>query len=71
MRNINNEIQMKYTQLQVIHTHACELLIQDKLEEMKYWVSIWEDLVAEVETLILIRDTTRVVQITIQDIYLN
>jgi hypothetical protein len=71
MRNINNEIQMKYTQLQVIHTHACELLIQDKLEEMKYWVSIWEDLVAEVETLILIRDTTRVVQISIQDMYLN
>jgi len=71
MRNINNEIQMKYTQLQVIHTYACELLIQDKLEEMKYWVSIWEDLVAEVETLILIRDTTRVVQITIQDVYLN
>ena len=71
MRNINNEIQMKYTQLQVIHTHACELLIQDQLEEMKYWVSIWEDLVAEVETLILIRDTTRVVQISIQDVYLN
>ena len=71
MRNINNEIQMKYTQLQVIHTHACELLIQDKFDEMKYWVSIWEDLVAEVETLILIRDTTMVVQITIQDVYLN
>lgn len=71
MRNINNEIQMKYTQLQVIHTHACELLIQDKLDEVEYWVSIWEDLVAEVETLILIRDTTRVVQISIQDVYLN
>jgi hypothetical protein len=71
MKNINDEIQMKYTQLQVIHTHACELLIQDKFDEMKYWVSIWEDLVAEVETLILIRDTTMVVQISIVPFCLN
>ena len=65
MRNINNEIQMKYIQLISIHSHACDLLEQDKLEEMKYWVSIWENLVAEVETLILIRDTTSIVQISV------
>lgn len=65
MKNINNEIQMKYSQLKAIHVHACELLEQDKTDELKYWVSVWEDLVAEVETLILIRDTTSIVQISI------
>jgi hypothetical protein len=65
MKNINNEIQTKYTQLKVIHAHACNLLEKNELEEVKYWVSLWENLVAEVETLILIRDTTNIVQISI------
>lgn len=65
MKNINNEITTKYSQLKAIHAHACELLEQDKTDEVKYWVSIWEDLVAEVEALILIRDTTSIVQISI------
>lgn len=65
MKNINNEITTKFSQLTAIHTHACKLLEQDKTDEVKYWVSIWEDLVAEVEALILIRDTTSIVQISI------
>ena len=65
MDNINHEIELRYTQLKVIHAHACELLEKNELEEVKYWVSLWEDLVAEIETLILIRDTTKVVQISI------
>jgi hypothetical protein len=71
MRNINNEIEMKYSQMASIHVYASELLAKDELEEAKIWIAMWEDILHDIEVLTLIKRNTSVVEIMIEDIYLN
>ena len=71
MRNINNEIEMKYTQMAAIHIFASDLLSGNKLEQTKQWIEMWENILHEIEVLTLIKRNTSVVEIMIEDIYLN
>lgn len=71
MRNINNEIEMKYTQMAAIHIMASELLSENKIEQANQWIAMWEDILHDIEVLTLIKRNTSVVEIMIEDIYLN
>jgi hypothetical protein len=71
MRNINNEIEMKYSQMAAIHIFASDLLSENKLEQAKQWIEMWENILHEIEVLTLIKRNTSVVEILIEDIYLN
>lgn len=71
MRNINNEIEMKYTQMAAIHIMASELLSENKIEQANQWIAIWEDILHDIEVLTMIKRNTSVVEIMIEDIYLN
>lgn len=71
MRNINNEIEMKYTQMAAIHIMASDLLSENKLEQANQWIAMWEDILHDIEVLTLIKRNTSVVEIMIEDIYLN
>ena len=71
MRNINNEIEMKYTQMAAIHIMASDLLSENKLEAAMKWIEIWEDILHDIEVLTMIKRNTSVVEIMIEDIYLN
>jgi hypothetical protein len=71
MKNINNEIEMKYTQMAAIHVYTSDLLSENKIEEAKKWIKIWEDLLHDIEVLTMIKRNTSVVEILIEDIYLN
>jgi hypothetical protein len=51
--------------------YASELLAKDKLEEAKIWIAMWEDILHDIEVLTLIKRNTSVVEIMIEDIYLN
>jgi hypothetical protein len=71
MRNINNEIEMKYSQMAAIHIMASELLSENKIEQANQWIAMWEDILHDIEVLTLIKRNTSVVEILIEDIYLN
>ena len=71
MRNINNEIEMKYTQMAAIHIMASDLLSENKIEQANQWIAMWEDILHDIEVLTLIKRNTSVVEIMIEDIYLN
>jgi uncharacterized protein YmfQ (DUF2313 family) len=71
MRNINNEIEMKYTQMAAIHIMASELLSENKIEQANQWIEMWEDILHDIEVLTMIKRNTSVVEILIEDIYLN
>jgi hypothetical protein len=71
MRNINNEIEMKYSQMAAIHIMASELLSENKLEQANQWIAMWEDILHDIEVLTMIKRNTSVVEIMIEDIYLN
>jgi hypothetical protein len=71
MRNINNEIEMKYSQMASIHVYASELLSENKIEEANRWIDMWEDILHDIEVLTMIKRNTSVVEILIEDIYLN
>jgi hypothetical protein len=71
MRNINNEIEMKYSQMASIHVYASELLSENKIEEANQWIAMWEDILHDIEVLTMIKRNTSVVEILIEDIYLN
>jgi hypothetical protein len=71
MRNINNEIEMKYTQMAAIHIFASELLSENKIEQANQWIAMWEDILHDIEVLTMIKRNTSVVEILIEDIYLN
>ena len=71
MRNINNEIEMKYTQMAAIHIMASELLSENKIEQANQWIDMWEDILHDIEVLTMIKRNTSVVEILIEDIYLN
>jgi hypothetical protein len=71
MRNINNEIEMKYTQMAAIHIMASELLSENKIEQANQWIAMWEDILHDIEVLTMIKRNTSVVEILIEDIYLN
>ncbi len=71
MRNINNEIEMKYSQMAAIHIMASDLLSENKLEAAMKWIEIWEDILHDIEVLTMIKRNTSVVEILIEDIYLN
>jgi hypothetical protein len=71
MRNINNEIEMKYSQMASIHVYASELLSENKIEEANRWIEMWEDILHDIEVLTMIKRNTSVVEILIEDIYLN
>lgn len=45
------------TQMSKVHEHATNLLVEGKtLEQIQVWVTMFDDLEAEAESLILIRD---------------
>ena len=71
MRNINNEIEMKYTQMAAIHIFASDLLSENKIEQANQWIAMWEDILHDIEVLTMIKRNTSVVEIMIEDIYLN
>jgi hypothetical protein len=71
MRNINNEIEMKHTQMAAIHIFASDLLSEGKLEHAMEWIKMWEDILHDVEILKLIKENTSVVQISIVPFCLN
>jgi hypothetical protein len=71
MRNINNEIEMKYSQMAAIHIMASDLLSENKLEQAKQWIAMWEDILHDIEVLTMIKRNTSVVEILIEDIFLN
>jgi hypothetical protein len=71
MRNINNEIEMKYSQMAAIHIMASELLSENKIEQANQWIVMWEDILHDIEVLTMIKRNTSVVEIMIEDIYLN
>jgi hypothetical protein len=71
MRNINNEIEMKYSQMAAIHIMASELLSENKIEQANQWIEMWEDILHDIEVLTMIKRNTSVVEILIEDIYLN
>jgi hypothetical protein len=71
MRNINNEIEMKHTQMRAIHIFASDLLSEGKLEAAMKWIEMWEDILHDVEILKLVKENTSIVQISIQDVCLN
>ena len=71
MRNINNESEMKYTQMAAIHIFASDLLSENKLEQANQWIAMWEDILHDIEVLTMIKRNTSVVEIMIEDIYLN
>jgi hypothetical protein len=71
MRNINNEIEMKYSQMAAIHIMASDLLSENKIEQANQWIAMWEDILHDIEVLTLIKRNTSVVEIMIEDIYLN
>jgi hypothetical protein len=71
MRNINKEIEMKYSQMASIHVYASELLSKNKIEEANQWIAMWEDILHDIEVLTMIKRNTSVVEILIEDIYLN
>jgi hypothetical protein len=71
MRNINNEIEMKHTQMRAIHIFASDLLSEGKLEAAMKWIEMWEDILRDVEILKLVKENTSIVQISIQDVCLN
>jgi hypothetical protein len=71
MRNINKEIEMKYSQMASIHVYASELLSENKIEEANRWIEMWEDILHDIEVLTMIKRNTSVVEILIEDIYLN
>ena len=71
MRNINKEIEMKYSQIDAIHIHAFDLLSEGKLEAAKLWMDIWDDILNDIELLTLIKQNISIVQIKIDEIYLN
>ena len=71
MRNINNEIEMKHTQMRAIHILASDLLSEGKLEHAMKWIEMWEDILRDMEILKLVKENTSIVQISIQDVCLN
>jgi hypothetical protein len=71
MRDINKEIEMKYSQMASIHVYASELLSENKIEEANRWIEMWEDILHDIEVLTMIKRNTSVVEILIEDIYLN
>ena len=71
MRNINNEIEMKYSQMAAIHIFASDLLSENKIEQANQWIAMWEDILHDIEVLTMIKRNTSVVEILIEDIYLN
>jgi len=71
MRNINKEIEMKYTQMAAIHIMASDLLSENKIEQANQWIAMWEDILHDIEVLTMIKRNTSVVEILIEDIYLN
>lgn len=45
------------TQMSIIHEHATDLLMDGKtLEQIRVWIDLFDDLEAEAESLIVIRD---------------
>ena len=71
MRNINKEIEMNDSQMASIHVYASELLSENKIEEANQWIAMWEDILHDIEVLTMIKRNTSVVEILIEDIYLN
>jgi hypothetical protein len=54
-----------------IHIFASELLSENKLEQANQWIAMWEDILHDIEVLTMIKRNTSVVEILIEDIYLN
>ena len=69
MRNIQNQIDTKYSQLNAIYLHVHELLQQGK--SVDSWLEMYYRLADELEMLHEGKNQPRVVQIFIEDIYLN
>jgi hypothetical protein len=54
-----------------IHVYASELLSENKIEQANQWIAMWEDILHDIEVLTMIKRNTSVVEIMIEDIYLN
>jgi len=54
-----------------IHVYASELLSENKIEEANQWIAMWEDILHDIEVLTMIKRNTSVVEILIEDIFLN
>jgi glycosyltransferase involved in cell wall biosynthesis len=50
---------------------ADDILSENKIEEANQWIAMWEDILHDIEVLTMIKRNTSVVEILIEDIYLN